>query len=127
MRILLLIAALVLASCAEPEIKADGPIVASETGGPQPKPDTAEACTKKGGTYRRVCLMGSWSCVMPYADAGKSCTDKKQCQGQCRYEGEGEMPPAGTAVTGVCQRTSDPCGCFGIVADGKLQSMLCVD
>jgi hypothetical protein len=127
MRILLLFAALSLASCAQPDPPAEKPTTVSQTGVAEPKPDTPEACVKNGGTYRRVCLMGSWSCVMPYSDAGKPCADKKECQGQCRYVGEGEMPPPGTAVTGACQRTTDPCGCFGIVADGKLQSMLCVD
>lgn len=126
MRLLLLIAVLSLASCAQPDVQAGGP-KGSEPATAQPKPDTPEACAKNGGTYRRVCLMGTWSCVMPYADAGKPCSDKKQCQGQCRYEGTGETPPAGTAVAGACQRTTDPCGCFGIVADGKLESMLCVD
>jgi hypothetical protein len=126
MRILLLIAALILAGCAQPDAQAEAP----KGGTPQtaePKPDTPEACAKKGGTYRRVCLMGTWSCVMPYPDAGKPCGGKKECQGQCRYEGKGETPAPGVPVTGACQRTSDPCGCFGIVEDGKLQAMLCVD
>jgi hypothetical protein len=126
MRVLLLIAALILASCAPNETPAERP--ANDP--PQiaePKPDTLEACTKKGGTYRRVCLMGTLACVMPYSDGGKPCTDKKECQGQCRYEGQGETPSPGTKVTGACQRTTDPCGCFGIVAEGKLEAMLCVD
>jgi hypothetical protein len=127
MRIFLLFAVLILASCAQPDTPADKPTTVSQADVAEPKPDTPEACVKKGGTYRRVCLMGNWSCVMPYPDAGKPCADKKECQGQCRYEGKSEMPPPGAAVTGACQRTTDPCGCFGIVADGKLQSMLCVD
>ena len=85
----------------------------------------AKACTDKGGSWRRVCLMGTWSCVKPYPDAGKTCKDKKDCEGQCRYEG-GDLAP-GSPATGVCQHDSDPCGCFAEVRDGKLQHALCAD
>ena len=127
MRVFLIFAALILASCTEPMVEAEAPKSNPPKATAEPKPDTPEACTKNGGTWRPVCLMGTPACVMPYSDAGKPCTDKKECQGQCRYEGNGETPPPGTKVTGACQRTTDPCGCFGVVADGKLEAMLCVD
>ena len=31
------------------------------------------------------------------------------------------------AVTGRCQATSDPCGCFANVEDGRIETALCVD
>ena len=118
MRALLLVFALVLVSCAPPPSTAD---VSSGGGGLNP----TQACEAKGGSYRRVCLMGVWSCVMPYKDAGKACTDGDQCEGrQCRLEGSAKP---GDSVTGACVRSSDPCGCFGLVEDGKSQGVLCVD
>lgn len=117
MHALLLILALVVVSCAPPPSTADG----GGGGGLNP----TQACEAKGGTYRRVCLMGEWSCVMPYKDAGKACTDGDQCEGkQCRFSGDAKP---GDSVTGACVRTSDPCGCFGLVEGGKLQGVLCVD
>ena len=87
--------------------------------------DTEETCRAKGGTFRPVCLMGLKACVVNYADGGKPCTGKAQCEGQCRLEGPPPMP--GATATGVCQRTSDPCGCFTMVEDGKVQAAICVD
>ena len=87
--------------------------------------DTEETCRAKGGTFRPVCLMGLRACVMKYADGGKPCTGKAQCEGQCRLEGPPPMP--GATATGACQRASDPCGCFTVVEDGKAQAALCVD
>jgi hypothetical protein len=69
--------------------------------------------------------MGLKACVVNYADGGKPCTGKAQCEGQCRLEGPPPMP--GATAMGVCQRTSDPCGCFTLVEDGKAQTALCVD
>ncbi|EPX58743.1 hypothetical protein D187_003704 [Cystobacter fuscus DSM 2262] len=65
-------------------------------------------------------------CVIPYADAGKACRDGDDCQGSCRYTADGQ-PPADAPVTGTCQVSNDPCGCFATVEDGKLQAALCVD
>jgi hypothetical protein len=70
--------------------------------------------------------MGKMTCVMAYADAGKPCTDKAQCLGQCRFEGGKPVAPE-ASVVGACQRNTDPCGCFGLVENGKLQAMMCVD
>jgi hypothetical protein len=129
MRIFLIAVAVILAlgACAPPQSSAAGDPPRDQSTSPDgPSVADAKACSDRGGTWRRVCLMGTWSCVMPYSDGGKSCKDKKDCQGQCRYQGEGVLEP-GSPVTGVCQRNSDPCGCFAEVRDGKLQPTLCVD
>lgn len=119
MRALLLIFALVLASCAPPPSTVEG---SGDAGG---RLNPTQACEAKGGTYRPVCLMGELTCVMPHKDAGKACTDGDQCEGkQCRYSGDAKP---GDSVTGACVRSSDPCGCFGLVKDGKSQGVLCVD
>jgi hypothetical protein len=70
-------------------------------------------------------MLGRPMCVIPYADAGKACTDGDQCQGDCRY-GDGK-PPANGTVTGQCQRSNDPCGCFSTVEGGRITAALCVD
>jgi hypothetical protein len=125
MRFLLILAALFLATCA-PSTTSTSERPRDESTGPNSSLRDAEACSNRGGTWRRVCLMGTWSCVMPYSDGGKTCSDKKDCQGQCRYEG-GESLAPGAPAKGVCQRNSDPCGCFAEVRDGKLGHALCVD
>ncbi|MBP9756638.1 MAG: hypothetical protein KBD40_16710, partial [Phenylobacterium sp.] len=70
--------ALVMVSCAP----APPPPIVSAAG-----PDVA-ACTAKGGTVRPVCRMQRPACVIAYADAGKSCSDKSDCLGRCLYQGE---------------------------------------
>jgi hypothetical protein len=125
MRVLLILAALFLGACAPSTTASNDPPADGSTSAGASVRD-AEACSTRGGTWRRVCLMGTWSCVMPYRDGGKTCADKKDCTGQCRYEGSESLAP-GSPAKGVCQRNSDPCGCFAEVRDGKIQPALCVD
>lgn len=108
--------ALVLASCAPTPAPTD---TASAT------PDVA-ACAAKGGVVRPVCRMQRPACVVTHADAGKTCADKSDCQGRCLYRGEAPADLAAT-VTGQCQATSDPCGCFTTVEKGHVGPGLCVD
>lgn len=125
MRLLLILAVLIVGACAPSTTSPSDP-PRDETTSPNTTVRDAEACSNRGGTWRRVCLMGTWSCVMPYRDGGKACSDRKECEGQCRYEGSLTLAP-GSPAKGVCQRTSDPCGCFAEVRDGKIQPALCVD
>lgn len=69
----------------------------------------------------------SMQCVISYADAGTVCTDGDQCEGDCRIEEQSPHPMEGTSVTGRCQATSAPFGCFTRVEDGKAAATLCVD
>ncbi|WP_421932454.1 hypothetical protein [Phenylobacterium sp.] len=108
--------ALVMAACAP----APPPPVVTSTG-----PDVAQ-CAAKGGTVRPVCRMQKPACVIAYADAGKTCADKSDCQGRCLYRGEAPADPA-AAVTGQCQANSDPCGCFTTVVKGHVGPGMCVD
>ena len=94
----------------------------------QPAAPTAEtlasACSAKGGTIQPVGKAQIPTCVTPYADAGKACTDKSQCQGQCvladNLETQGE-------VTGACQKTDRQFGCYARVINGKATGAICVD
>ncbi len=87
-----------------------------------------EACAAQGGEVRQEGLLGLWRCVVPYADAGASCSDASDCEGRCfarddvtDYEAE-----PGAAV-GVCEENDSPFGCFAEVVGGNVEPMICVD
>lgn len=83
------------------------------------------ACESAGGEVRQEGMLGLYRCVKPYADAGKPCKGKADCEGQCRLEGD---PPAdGSEATGVCQRDDSPFGCYSEVEGGKVTGGICVD
>lgn len=84
----------------------------------------AGACTAKGGTIRPVCRMQRPMCVIPYADAGKACRGDADCAGECRALDDAAP---GRQAVGVCQATSDPCGCRAEVENGIVQARICVD
>lgn len=77
-------------------------------------------CADIGGTWRRDGLMGAYHCFEIYSDAGQSCTDSAQCDGECRVTGH-------TETVGQCQADSGPFGCYGEMIDGKATAFLCVD
>lgn len=117
---LLLLLTLGLAACAPADSEPAGTTTAI--------PKDNESCRVAGGTWRPVCLMGTPACVIAYADAGKTCRDGDECKGrQCRYEGKQAPDMDGKEATGKCVAHSDPCGCFTLVDDGKVQGALCVD
>lgn len=123
-RMILAAAALMLAACTQP---ATAPVAQTEV---PAKVDwqaaqTADQCGAIGGNWRPVCLMGKPACVVPYADAGKSCSDSSECSGQCVTKDMGTAPE--TATRGVCTANSDPCGCFQLVEKGKAGYPLCAD
>jgi hypothetical protein len=123
MRAFLWVAVLVLIGCTPPPTPQDTVgVVTTGQGGPPPD---AQACAARGGTMQRICLRGELTCVETYKDAGKPCKDKTDCTATCRYRGPSR--PVGSEVVGECQRTSDPCGCFATVKNGKLEGTLCVD
>ncbi|WP_407472342.1 hypothetical protein ABFU52_21975 [Xanthomonas campestris pv. campestris] len=103
----------------------------SQAAGVTPAPSTstststdAAACTAKGGQMRPVGRMQTPRCVVPYADAGKTCTDNSDCSGDCLAT---SIVPAGTATSGTCQRDSDRFGCRQEVVGGMGQAALCID
>lgn len=89
-------------------------------------PRDQAGCQGAGGDWRREGMLGAYMCVTPYADAGRSCTDGAQCQGDCRLADDGPAPMGGPA-TGVCQANSSPFGCFTRVDNGRASATLCVD
>lgn len=115
MRILALtaVAALLLAGCAP----------TAEPAAPSAQTLAAQ-CSAKGGTVQPVGRAQIPTCVTPYADAGKACTDKSQCQGACIAEGNLE---AQGATSGQCQKTDRQFGCYAKVVNGKSTGAICVD
>lgn len=93
--------------------------------GPQPTAQSADAsCAARGGSMQPVGRIQRPACVVPYADAGKTCSDKADCQGACIAEGNLE---AQGAVTGQCQKTNVQFGCYARIVDGKSTGAICVD
>lgn len=82
------------------------------------------ACVQGGGFVERAGMLGAERCTKPFSDAGLVCTDSGQCQGQCRGTLDTDM---GADVTGVCQATDNPFGCFTEIFGGKAGPGLCVD
>jgi hypothetical protein len=96
----------------------------AETVAPSPTAQEVRQCSARGGTIQPVCLSGHLTCVVPYRDGGKRCRDKRDCTGDCLYEGS---EPAPATAVGSCQRTNDPCGCKARIKQGTVQSVVCVD
>lgn len=110
------VAALLLAACA--------PTGTPSAANPPSAETLANACSAKGGTIQPVGKAQIPTCVVPYADAGKACTDKSQCEGHCVLEGN--LEPQGE-VTGACQKTNRQFGCYARVVNGKATAAICVD
>lgn len=81
-------------------------------------------CLKTGGIVERAGLLGAERCTRPYSDAGQVCSDSAQCEGQCRTTSD---VPFGSPVTGICQPSDNPFGCFAEVNNGVAGPGLCVD
>lgn len=82
-------------------------------------------CQAAGGRLQPLGRLQRVQCVIPNADAGKTCSSKRDCSGQCLASSE---TPAGSAATGTCQRDiSETFGCHQRVEGGIAQGTLCVD
>ncbi len=89
-----------------------------------PAIDTAQ-CAAKGGTVRGVGMFATPACVIPYADAGKSCSDKSDCLGMCKAALDASI---GTTGSGTCQRDShDIYGCYNEIKGGVVVGGMCWD
>jgi hypothetical protein len=83
------------------------------------------ACVARGGHVSGFGMFGLPTCIVPFADAGKACTDAADCDGNCvRYD---DFAQAGTRVGGTCQVESPEDGCFQFVEAGLAQMALCAD
>ena len=93
---------------------------------------SARECSQLGGKWRNACPGKPTRCFIPYADAGKSCSDSSECEGECiidiaiRCEAVGKCtvpvePEPGTRMMGACQHELDECSSLVIVKDGVVQ------
>jgi putative hemolysin len=81
-------------------------------------------CAARGGAMQPVGRIQRQTCVVPYADAGKICSDKADCQGACIADGNAESQ---AATTGQCQKTNVQFGCYAKIVNGKSTGTICVD
>lgn len=85
----------------------------------------AEECRAKGGTIRRLGMLGTPSCVTPFPDGGKACRSSSECTGDC-FAPEGTS--SGQVATGTCQMdTAAMFGCHIRIEEGVAGGGLCVD
>lgn len=91
-----------------------------------PADDIVQACTVQGGEFSKQGMLGCYSCVVSYDDAGKACQDSSDCQGVC--SSTGEFVDSGTTnQTGQCSLDSSPFGCRQLLEKGVAQPAICVD
>lgn len=84
-----------------------------------------EQCRSEGGAVRGVGIFGTAACVKRFADAGKICSDKSQCQGLCKAP---ESSIVGSRSIGTCQEdTHDIYGCYDKVEQGIVVGGVCLD
>ncbi|MFN3557816.1 MAG: hypothetical protein ACK4UQ_00920 [Brevundimonas sp.] len=91
---------------------------------PSPYSDWVE-CDQRGGEMRRVGFLQMFSCVVPYADAGRACRNDSGCEGQCLAK-PGRRYVIGQAVVGACQKDSDGHGCRTSVDGGRVVDQICI-
>lgn len=88
-------------------------------------------CQMKGGRWGRVGLNPAPQCNMPTSDAGKTCTDTKECEGTCMAELSAEDMAKlrrGEVILskGKCTAWKLGAGCVVIIQDGRAV-MICID
>lgn len=83
------------------------------------------ACKAQGG-YESRSAFGYAICQTDFADAGKICSSKSDCEGQCLAFWE-QVVEIGTVAKGSCEAKSYTPGCYAIIENGKVASAPCVD
>ena len=132
MRKLIIAAAfVVLAACAAKtdttDASATPPPAQSAAATPGDSTDLTN-CAARGGVVDTVGRMQRQVCRVPYADAGKACSNKSDCTARCILDREeGDSEPANGPVTGKCQQYQTQFGCFTEVDGGQAKATICVD
>jgi hypothetical protein len=101
--------------------------------------DSAAACEQAGGQWKAWCVPNTASCVMPWPDGGKQCSDSSQCVSRmcmvditdyCPADDECEdpvRPEPGDLALGICKREDVSCGSYIEVRNGRAQAPYHVD
>jgi hypothetical protein len=79
-----------------------------------------DTCIAEGGQVKGVCMFGTPACVKAFSDAGKPCSDSSECDGMCWVQENTNTWERAEPVAGVCQDTTDTCGCWEEVIGGRL-------
>ncbi|WP_440904837.1 hypothetical protein ACMZOO_00960 [Catenovulum sp. SX2] len=82
-------------------------------------------CSNYGGVIEKVCSSGKKQCVIQFSDSGKSCLDSSECLGACLSTNHNAQ--IGEEVSGQCASSSNPCGLFMPIENGKVTSIAWVD
>jgi len=100
-------------------------------------PSEVSLCEAKGGHMEKRGMMQSSMCVVPYADAGKTCSDSSQCLGKCLLNADNgsaerksdfeRATTSATPVTGSCEADDRTFGCIAEVKNGAVDVALCID
>jgi hypothetical protein len=77
------------------------------------------ACGAEGGFESRSAF-GFPICQVAYADGGKACTGKSDCQGRCFSDTPEQSRIVGAPAVGQCQANRYEPGCHAVVEGGKL-------
>jgi hypothetical protein len=94
--------------------------------------DAAAACRARGGSIQGRAMFGNRRCVIPFADAGRSCTDSGQCAGRCLHDYRGSAyslagPPPEREGVGRCEADDSIFGCHSEIRNGRIMRPVCVD
>ena len=86
-------------------------------------------CARQGGSLQARGRAQTVMCVVPYADAGKSCSSNKDCQGRCLAQPgkDGNLPLDEQKAPGRCQADDKLFGCFAELEGGKVVRSMCID
>lgn len=116
---LVLLSSLALAACSStPPQTPAADVAAAEA-------DAAATCSAQGGTLKPIGRLQRMTCVVTYADAGKTCSDKSDCSGRCLASGE---VVAGSPASGTCQRdATQNFGCMQWIEGGVARPTICID
>ena len=128
-KVILLASAIALAACANTE-SSDAESSDYQQINFSSKTATASErafCESVGGIVRPAGMAQFDHCIQNLPDAGKACTDAKECLGRCAIPSDQEAPDSGASSSGVCEATDEHFGCTALVNDGKYEGTLCVD
>lgn len=89
--------------------------------------DMVKQCSQQNGSMQRQGMAGCYTCTITYEDAGKTCSDKSDCLGDCKNYGE----PIAMNVpnqTGQCASNNVVFGCYQTIKNGMAtNAMICID
>jgi hypothetical protein len=93
---------------------------------------TARSCSAQGATFDRRGMFATPMCVRAFPDAGKTCSKKSDCAGQCildfdRPDVSLSSHPIGSQAQGQCQRDDALFGCVSALENGRVTQPTCFD